>query len=106
MKKVKKSKWLWLLFAVIYSLPIMTSFTVFAANTNGNTEVVARIETAPTDSTQSVTDNTGNSVPTDDKDILTGDTTSGYIIVVLILLIILASVIYLLNKNNTYEESA
>lgn len=99
MKKIKAIKCLCLLFAVIYSILITTSFTAFAAHTNGKTEVIARIETAPTDSTQSDTDNSSDSDFADKTNILTGDITSSYIIIALVLLMISVLCIYLFKKN-------
>lgn len=99
MKKIKTIKCLCLLFAVIYSILIMASFTAFAAHTNGKTEVIARIETVPTDSTQSDIDNTDNPAFADKTNILTGDITSSYIIIALILFITSVLCIYLFKKN-------
>lgn len=61
MKKTKINMCLCLLFVTVCSMLFMTYMNAFAAHTDGSTEVIAHIETAPSETVQNVTDSADNS---------------------------------------------
>lgn len=63
----------------------MASLTAFAAHTDENTEVIACIETVPTDSVHPSDNNTDNTVLQDETNISTGEMLSVCIIFALII---------------------
>lgn len=72
----------------------MTSLTVFAAHTDGNTEVIAHIETAPSETTH-IDTNDNSSDLQDDSNVLTGDAVYVCIVIALFVLMISTLVIFL-----------
>lgn len=105
MKKIKIDKCLCLLLVIASLTAFMTSLTVFAAHTDGRTEVIARIETSPTDAVQASTDNTNALDPSDNTNISTGDIVSVFIVITLAVLIISALVICVLNKSVKQDKT-
>lgn len=103
MKKIKLCQFLCLLFAAICFILAMTTCTVFAAHTDGGTEVIAHIEPASTSPVQPATENTVIPDSNDPTNILTGNILSGCIIV-LIILIIAVLVIYLFSRSNNNAQ--
>ena len=78
----------------------MTSLNAFAAHTDGNTEVIAHIEKASDETTQSVTDSTDSPAKDDENIISTGKSVSFYVIIFSLLLIVSVLVIYFCRKND------
>lgn len=80
----------------------MTSLTAFAAHTDGSTEVIACIETVPTDSVQPSDDSTNNIVSDDEMNISTGELLSVCIIIALIISFTAILVIFFFVKNDRH----
>lgn len=104
MKRIKIIKVFCLLFVAVCSIVFMASMTAFAAHTDGNTEVVAHIETRTIETTQAVTDNTNASVTDDENNISTGDMIFVSAAISFILLLISLFVLILCNKCNAHTE--
>lgn len=99
MKRKKICRYLCLLFVAVCSVLFTTSLTAFAVHNEGSMEVTARIETAPAQTTQPVTDN-GSSAEQDESNISTGETVSACVVISLLLFIISVFVIYFCRKND------
>lgn len=104
MKRIKIIKAFCLLFIAVCLIVFMTSMTAFAAHTDGNTEVVAHIETCTIETTQAVTDNANASVTDDENNISTGDMIFVSAAISFILLLISLFVLILCNKCNAHTE--
>lgn len=104
MKRIKIIKAFCLLFIAVCLIVFMTSMTAFAAHTDGNTEVVAHIETCTIETTQAVTDNTNAYMTDDENNILTGDIIFVSAAISFILLLISLFVLILCNKCNSHME--
>lgn len=104
MKRIKIIKAFCLLFVAVCSIVFMTSMTAFAAHTDGNTEVVAHIETCTIETTQTYTDNANASVTDDENNISTGDMIFVSAAISFILLLISLFVLILCNKCNAHTE--
>lgn len=104
MKRIKIIKAFCLLFVAVCSIVFMTSMTAFAAHTDGNTEVVAHIETCTIETTQTYTDNTNASVTDDENNISTGDMIFVSAAISFILLLISLFALILCNKYNAHTE--
>lgn len=102
MKNIKINKCLCLLFVVVFSILYLTSLTVFAAHTDGSTEVVARIETVPNETTHPDTDNSSSDMQ-DESNFSTGDAVSVGVIIALFTLIISTFVIFLCINNKSVD---
>ena len=105
MKRTKTIKYLFLLFIAVSSILFISSITPSAVRNDGSTEVIAHIETSPTEATQPSADNNSSSVPCDENDVSTGDMSSGDILFLLILILISALVIFLCSKNSNNKFS-
>lgn len=79
---------------------VICPLSVFAVRNDGNTEVIAHIETTPTEITQPVTDDTSSCVFYDENNVATGDRINISVIISFILLIISVLTIYVCNKIN------
>ena len=99
MKRIKIKKCLCLLFVAICSVPFTTSLSADAVHTDGSMEVIAHIETAPSETTQPAT-HSGSTVPPDNGSISTGETVSACVVISLLLFIISVLVIYFCRKND------
>lgn len=104
MKRIKIIKAFCLLFIAVCLIVFMTSMTAFAAHTDGNTEVVAHIETCTIETTQAVTDNANASVMDDENNISTGDMIFVSAAISFILLLISLFVLIICNKYNAHTE--
>lgn len=104
MKRIKIIKAFCLLFIAVCLIVFMTSMTAFAAHTDGNTEVVAHIETCTIETTQAVTDNANASVMDDENNISTGDMILVSAAISFILLLISLFALILCNKYNAHTE--
>lgn len=104
MKRIKIIKAFCLLFIAVCLIVFMTSMTAFAAHTDGNTEVVAHIETCTIETTQAVTDNANASVMDDENNISTGDMIFVSAAISFILLLISLFALILCNKYNAHTE--
>ncbi len=104
MKRIKIIEAFCLLFIAVCLIVFMTSMTAFAAHTDGNTEVVAHIETCTIETTQAVTDNANASVMDDENNISTGDMIFVSAAISFILLLISLFALILCNKYNAHTE--
>ena len=104
MKRIKIIKAFCLLFIAVCLIVFMTSMTAFAAHTDGNTEVVAHVETCTIETTQAVTDNANASVMDDENNISTGDMIFVSAAISFILLLISLFALILCNKYNAHTE--
>lgn len=104
MKRIRIIKAFCLLFIAVCLIVFMTSMTAFAAHTDGNTEVVAHIETCTIETTQAVTDNANASVMDDENNISTGDMIFVSAAISFILLLISLFALILCNKYNAHTE--
>lgn len=104
MKREKICKYLCLLFVAVCSVLFTTSLTAFAVHNEGSMEVTARIETAPAQTTQPVTDSTQSNIKQDESNILTGEAISVCVVISSLLLIISVLVIYLCRKNDRSDS--
>lgn len=100
MKREKICKYLCLLFVAICSILFTTSLTAFAVHNEGSMEVIAHIETAPDETTQSVTGSTQSYIEQDKSNISTGEALSVCVVISSLLLIISVLVIYFCTKND------
>lgn len=103
MKKIKIEKCLFLLFAIASLTIFVTSLTVFAGHTDGSTEVVARIETTSSETTNTDTNDNSSDLQ-DDSSVLTGDTVYIYVVITLFVLIISMLVIFLCINNKSIDK--
>ena len=100
MKKIKKNKCLCLLLAVVCLMLFTASLTVFSAHADGSTEVTARIETAPSATSQPPAESESRVPEQDISNVSTGEAISAYVVISLLLFIISVLVIYFYSKNN------
>lgn len=100
MKHKRFNECLFLIFVTVCSMLFMTSLNAFAAHTDGSTEVIAHIEKASDETTQSVTDSTDSPAKDDENIISTGKSVSFYVIIFSLLLIVSVLVIYFCRKND------
>lgn len=103
MKKIKIEKCLCLLFAVASLTILMTSLTVFAAHTDGSTEVIACVETAPGETTLPDTNDNSSDLQ-DESNVLTGEAVYACAVIALFMLMISALVIFLCINNKSIDK--
>ena len=84
-----------------YLIFVISSVSVFAIQNDGSTEVIAHIETLPTEATQPVTDSTNSSVTYDESTVSTGDIISGCAIISFALFVLSILIIFRYNENGS-----
>lgn len=104
MKKTKINKCLCLLFITVCSILFIIPLTDFAVYADGSTKVIAHIETAPTETIQTVTTDDSSFAAQDKSNVSTGDIASDRFVIFLILLMISVLVIFFGNKKHSLKK--
>ena len=99
MKRIKINKCLCLLLAAVCLMLFTVSLTVFSAHADGSTEVTARIETAPSATSQPPAESESRVPEQDISNVSTGEAISAYVVISLLLFIISVLVIYFTVKT-------